>query len=402
MIVEDDATRSTGVIRSTEGIIKITIMQTVNEIKYTSTDETDYRIDGWPGQTLKRDDGTENVDAMTNDEVTVYTNIDLATKKKLTYKGEENVPPLSNIVTIVLDPGQDEDGDLETFTAELGGVPGTFTCDDDSACGIVTMMNSGDDRVVTASIGAGWDFVSDKYVESQAEQDDNYMIFGYWLNSQVDATENPMGYQFDVIVGGNKVFDDATSMDALMANKDDEVLTAVYEGGAAGRYVTRKLRLGEDQNVDPQSPGYHGRFTGRARLEANFGMYEDEDVVEDNSIGGSITNIMDGDKDLGFGVITLGRSMITNTGLVNGDGMAEVDFRETAENTGGTGTGDWNGQFYGPTAAELNAPLIAEDDACNWIGRNRIYIPNWFCWGVRCQFRIQPYASCRWIRGGKN
>ena len=75
-----------------------------------------------------------------------------------------------------------------------------------------------------------------------------------------------MDYNFDVIVGGSQEFAIASDL----SGNTDEVLTAVYEGGAAGRYVTRKLQI-KDQVVNPQSPGYHGRFTARARLEANFG-----------------------------------------------------------------------------------------------------------------------------------
>ena len=333
---------------------------------YTATDETDYRIDGWPGQTLKRDDSTDDAEAMNNDEVTVYTNIDSATKMKLTY-GAGDVPPLSNTVTFVLDAGQDDDDDINmdidmadtvrSITGEFSGIPGKFTCDESIACGeITTVMNSGGDRVLSVNIGDGWTFESDDYVESSAMQDDNYMYFGYWLNSPVEASDVPAEYNFDVIVGGSNEF----AIDSGLSGNDDDVLTAVYEGGAAGGYATRKLRL-ENQEVDPQSPGYHGRFTGRARLEANFGEHEDVEEGDRNTIGGSITEIMDGDKDLGFGVITLGRSMIDSEGAVNGMGMTKANFSDTAENTGGTGTGDWSGQFYGPSAAELNAPLLAED-----------------------------------------
>ena len=55
---------------------------------------------------------------------------------------------------------------------------------------------------------------------------------------------------------------------------DDDALTATYVGGAAGRYVTRKLRI-KSPGVDPNSPGYHGRFTARATLTAHFGEHED-------------------------------------------------------------------------------------------------------------------------------
>ena len=53
---------------------------------------------------------------------------------------------------------------------------------------------------------------------------------------------------------------------------DKDALTATYKGGAAGRYVTRKLSF-TDQGVDPKSPAYHGRFTANAELKAYFGAF---------------------------------------------------------------------------------------------------------------------------------
>ena len=137
----------------------------------------------------------------------------------------------------------------------------------------------------------------------------------------------------------------------------DEALTATYEGGAAGRYVTRKLRI-KDQGVDPASPGYHGRFTATATLTAHFGMHEDfagddttDPVTEDtfNSIGGTITNFMDGATDLGFAV-TLDRTDIAASGAII-DGVAMAKFSDTATSTTASDdTGTWSGQFYGPDA----------------------------------------------------
>ena len=179
--------------------ITLTHVVADNDNKYTPTDETDYRINGWPGQTLTRDDRDPAVEesmATNDDKVTVYTNIDPATPQKLTYGGTGTptpVPPLSNTVTFVLDPGQDDDESINmdisvaetvrSITGVFSGVRGTFTCDDITSCAVITtVMNSGDDRVLSEDIGVGWTFESKYDVESQATQDD-YMYFGYWLNS---------------------------------------------------------------------------------------------------------------------------------------------------------------------------------------------------------------------------
>ena len=104
-------------------------------------------------------------------------------------------------------------------------------------------------------------------------------------------------------------------------------MRAIYEGGAAGRYVTRNLRI-KDQTVDPQSPGNHGRFTAKATLTADFGMHEDfraddgETMREDtqNRIYGDITDFKDGSKNLvGFSVELEPAMIMPNVSTINGD-----------------------------------------------------------------------------------
>ena len=144
------------------------------------------------------------------------------------------------------------------------------------------------------------------------------MYFGYWLQSPdpdncLTATNN---YVFATFFGGpvdNLLELRLSSLwitalgdrDALM----NDPLTATYVGGAAGMYVTRKLQI-KDQEVDPQSPGYTGRFTATATLTAHFGTHDDFDADADagtedshNTIGGTITDFMDGTgTNLGFKV----------------------------------------------------------------------------------------------------
>jgi hypothetical protein len=213
-------------------------------------------------------------------------------------------------------------------------------------------------------IGGGWTFESEDYVESEATQDGDYMYFGYWLQSPVGSpSDDPTDYEFDVIQDGSNEF----MVDSALSGNTADALTATYEGGAAGRYVTRLLRI-KDQLVDPQSPGKHGRFTARAKLEANFGRHTKFDAdttvtpnlpATHHSIGGSITDItdMDSTTDLGFGVITLDRTAI-GTGEVTG-GTTSANFGETAANTAAMGAGNWGGKFFGPSWTELNTALRA-------------------------------------------
>ena len=152
----------------------------------------------------------------------------------------------------------------------------------------------------------------------------------------------------------------------------DDALTATYRGGAAGRYMTRKLSF-IDQEVDPKSPAFHGRFTANAELNAYFGAHEtfaevpdgdDADSLVDkpnrqNRIRGTITDFMDGDSNLGFEV-TLGLQEIADTGAIASiPDSATSKFIDTPTNTAGTGMGTWDAQFYGPNAdADADADVV--------------------------------------------
>ena len=225
----------------------------------------------------------------------------------------------------VLDPGQDVDtinmaSDMDRmFRAAYNGIPGTFTCVADASCAVIaTNTITGGQTIITNSFTAdGWTFESDDFVETVATQATDYMYFGYWLQSPENPGDDMPAYMFAAFSGGPEA-NEFVLPSGLTTNDGGEALTATYEGGAAGRYVTRKLRI-KDQGVDDASPGYHGRFTATATLTAHFGMHEDFDgdatvdpAIPDtyNSIGGTITDFMDGATDLGFEV-TLGRTDIT-------------------------------------------------------------------------------------------
>ena len=364
-----DAVADDGVKRSTDGSEpEITLTHAGNEYEDVPVDK-DHSIYGWSGQTLTRDDrGPEMMQCRRNDDVvTVYTDIKPADPQNLEYGGDNTVfPPASGEFSYVVEPGQDDDslnGDMaRSFLGAIGGVSGTFTCADDGANACVEIMtdtNVGGEIYITNAVTPlmGWTFESTDPVESVAIQDSDYMYFGYWLKSPVVPSDGPMDYEFDAISGGRTPF----SVDGALSG-NAEALTATYEGGAAGMYVTRFIQV-KDQRANPQSPGYHGRFTAKAKLTAKFGTHDDlvdTNTTTNNTVEGSITDIVDGTRaDLGFGVITLERAPIMGEGTMTGTTKAE--FVETATNTDAMVTGNWSGQFYGPSAANLNAALMLEN-----------------------------------------
>ena len=178
----------------------------------------------------------------------------------------------------------------------------TLATSKDAATGEIVINTASD-------VSTAWTFVSNANVESASVQDDDYMYFGYWLQSPEDPNKFAVFYD-----GKDGDADDDNNnnndfvVDALLVNIDDveDSLTAKYEGGAAGMYVTRKLRI-EGQEVDKFSPGSSGRFTAKAVLTAIFGGKEFRDdgsrtgsTTEriTNIISGDITEFNDGNKDL--------------------------------------------------------------------------------------------------------
>ena len=284
----DGELTAVGVTRSTDGAtttITLTPSDTVG-IEYTST-EVDAghanRYSGWSGQTITR--GGDD-DLTIPEEATVYTNIVAATPKKLTYGGTGNtggdVPAPSALVSFVLAAGQGNDASLNmveqdmarTFRGAYGGISGRFTCAAGATCtDVETATNVGDQRILNNQLTQGWTFESDGYVESVAMQSVDFMYYGYWLRSPADPSIANAAYQFSAFFGGGTGGDtDEGFMVGSALTDADDALKATYKGGAAGRYVTRKLSF-TDQGVDAKSPAYHGRFTANAELNAYFGAH---------------------------------------------------------------------------------------------------------------------------------
>ena len=354
--------------RSTDGITTTVALmpQDTDTIGYTrKAVDTGHEINGWIGQTLTRGDGTDGL--AIPEEATVYTNIEPSTPQKLKYEGtgDDAVPAPGNLFVFVLDAGQGNDGSLNMekenmarkFRGAYGDASGTFTCAADATCtAIETDTNAGGQRVLTNQLSGGWTFESDGFVESEAIQNQDYMYFGYWLRSPTDPSVANPAYQFSAFFGGGTGAE--FQVPGVLTDADD-ALTATYKGGAAGRYVTRKLSF-TNQGVDPKSPAYHGRFTANAELKAYFGAHPSFAAIEgtdrvgerpnsQNRIHGTITDFKDDDTDLGFEV-TLGRQPMGTGAIASVANSATAKFSNTPTNTAATGMGTWNAQFYGPAA----------------------------------------------------
>ena len=326
--------------------------------KYTSDEPVDigHRITNWIGQTLKRDNGDEDSTASREDEGTFYTNINKAEPGRWKVSGSE---VLLATYAFVIDPDQvisTEDGATftGTYITEDGDIPGTYTCaNTDDVCNDpgtpVTSQETGN-LILNVQLDANWKFESDKDVKKGNVADKDYMYFGYWLQMPVKQSDDPGAYEFRAYSGGTG--DDANlfSVDNALLDGTDGY-TAVYKGGAAGRYVTRNLQF-KDEVADPLSPGFHGRFTATAELQAYFGQvskFEAEGDLPDrrNMLGGSIKEFKDGDRKLDFEVTLTPQLMNDGLGMDVIEGTSDANF-------GGDVSGSWSANFYGPNAAETN------------------------------------------------
>ena len=327
--------------------------------KYTSDEPVDigHGITNWIGRTLKRDNGDEDITATREDEGTFYTNIMKAEPGKWKVSGNE-VPLLT--YAFVIDPDQvisTEHGATFTgaYVTEDGNIPGTYTCVNVGT----TCSDPGDPNtsletgklILSMALDANWQFESDNDVKKGNVADKDYMYYGYWLQMPVKQSDsdNAESYEFKVYSGGTG--ENVFSVNALLLD-DLDGYTAVYKGGAAGRYVTRNLQF-KDEVADPLSPGFHGRFTATAELTAYFGEVsrfaaEGEDIPNrQNMLGGSINDFKDGGKKLDFEVT------LTPVLMVAGELPIESDSAEA--NFGGDVSGGWSANFYGPNAATTNA-----------------------------------------------
>ena len=250
--------------------------------EYTSNAvDRGHGITGWKGLTLKRNnaeaatDTDDAVPASILNEATFYTNIKTATAAKLTYKinGFPAETDSLDYLVFTVDPDQ-EDLDEEftgSFIRPTDGsrIPGTFTCSivECTAPVLADMPNPQGNLLLPDDFfnTAGWTFESDVNEKEGEKGDDDYLYFGYWLKSPVGPSSDGTKYQFTADSGGKAVF---TVLDVLIGNTT-AALKATYEGGAAGRYVSRELRI-EGSGVDPFSPGTQGRFTAKAELTAYF------------------------------------------------------------------------------------------------------------------------------------
>lgn len=241
--------------------------------------------------------------------------------------GQEKLPQKGDNRTYA-----DEDdavaGTQVALTGSFHGVAGTFKC----AGTTCTAERTNAGALTLAGSAAAWTFApaATNVGVAGAQEDADYLDFGYWIEWDADGgSGNTPAYRVEAFFRGE---DPHGAVDAVEG-------TASYSGKAAGVY-TNQVYEGNtllDERL--------GRFTADVALEAYFGG-DDVAVSNQNSIGGTISNFMDGGQPIDSGwSVTLNR-----IGGAGGSGSFSGGEFTGGTTAGGSAAGTWSGAFYGDHA----------------------------------------------------
>ena len=231
-----------------------------------------------------------------------------------------------------------------SFPGTFHGVSGTYECTTPPC-----MVSTANDGMIS-STGGPWTFTPDADLAGEIvidlPPDTDYLYFGWWLK---EPAESDGTYAFRTFSGGTVPF--AVGNKFTSGHTDGLLGTASYQGRAAGQYVTKDFTGGV------LSGGTAGVFTAVATLAANFGG-DDIAVNDQFNIRGSVTEFM----DVGSGTPLEGWSVTLNTVDLAPD---SASFGGTAGGTtaatlgGVTGTGTWQGAFFGNARADGKPGSVA-------------------------------------------
>ena len=230
-----------------------------------------------------------------------------------------------------------------SFPGAFHGVAGTYECTAPPCT--VSTANDG----LKSSAGDTWTFTPDSDLAGEIMidlPDTDHLYFGWWLKEPADSDGT---YAFRTFSGGTDPF---TVGGKFTSGHTGGLLgTASYQGRAAGQYVTKDFTGGV------LSGGTAGVFTATATLAANFGG-DDIAVNDQFNIRGSVTEFM----DAGSGTPLEGWSVTLNRVDLAPD---SAFFGGTAGDTttatlgGVTGTGTWEGAFFGNSRADGKPGSVA-------------------------------------------
>ena len=232
------------------------------------------------------------------------------------------------------DDGKTYPGTLDNDAdAVMGLVKGTFTCAGDPDSCTVVYTGTGDNRIITEFDGFTFSGTRDEVVAADANLQNDYLVFGIWLQEANPSGEDTSGDDtFGAFYGGGTGY--AIGDDVSVAISG----TATYSGAAVGAHHI--------------TDGPVSYFDGSATLMAKFGNATDAGTIE-----GSIDDIwLDGEEYPD--VIRLVQTSLgldnTTAGVFNGS--AVMDPQTAPGQASHSYNGTYSGQFFGASEAIEDDP----------------------------------------------
>ena len=207
------------------------------------------------------------------------------------------------------------------FDGTFNGVDGTYTC---TPTAIATDRDTCGSTVAASGftlIGGTWTFEpDDPEARLMNVADDTYASYGWWIHKSEDGET----FTASAFAEDRGTVTAASGITALRG-------TAMYMGGAAGKYALRSMTGGTNDA---------GHFTARATLEADFNA---------DTITGIIDNFMGADGESRDWSVELKESAISDIGAITGTAAdAAAGNQMTVWTMGGSAadaSGEWSGDL---------------------------------------------------------
>ena len=220
-------------------------------------------------------------------------------------------------------PESNPDGQtIFNFPGSYQGVSGTYSCtlpEAENNCTAAVALNG---KGFTLGGTGTWTFKpSDPEDKTMSTPDANYSSYGWWIRTDADGK---------VIVSAFHDFKGTDNGNGGVSNITDALNgTAVYMGGAAGKYALSSSTGGTNDS---------GHFTADVMLSADF---------DDEMISGTVDNFMGADGEMRNWSVELMESGIGADGRIlgaNGSGDPMMT-KWTIDGTTAAASGEWSGNL---------------------------------------------------------
>ena len=299
---------------------------------------------GWEGMRFANNPGKGD----NSYEAMVYSNVGKPTEGKPLELGEDGVVAQDELTAadVVIPsitrttgtetierPESNPDGQtIFNFPGSYQGVSGTYSCTLPEAgnnCTAAVALNG--KGFTLGGAGGTWTFKpSDPEDKTMSTPDAAYSYYGWWIRTMPDGDLD------------TSAFHGFRPADETVSGIDDLNGTAVYMGGAAGKYALSSSTGGTNDA---------GHFTADVMLSADF---------DDDMISGTVDNFMGADGEMRNWSVELMKSGIGDNGAIMGeDGSGSPMMTKwTIDGTTAAASGEWSGNLR-EVDADSRVPQVA-------------------------------------------